>query len=343
MLRIPRHPFRMARFGLAAMQPAHMLARRFSGPRARALFAGIAAHSFLSFDEPFSSAIGIVLGAAAHAVGWPVPRGGAGSITRALIAHLHTLGSKLHTNRRIDAQGFREVAPAGTLTLCDVSPRQLVALAADRLPPATRRAYQRFKPGPGCFKIDYALNEPVPWRAADCRRAICLHLGGSFEQIAASEDAVAHGRHAERPYILIAQPTLFDPTRAPAGKHTLWAYCHVPNGSAVDMTARIENEIERFAPGFRDCILARHVSPPAELERMNANLLGGDISGGAMNLGQLIFRPTTHYYATGSPGLYLCSSSTPPGGAVHGMCGYHAAARALRQLTANSIQWSVVS
>ena len=217
------------------------------------------------------------------------------------------------------------------LILFDTAPRQLLAIAGERLAPGYRRKLERFQHGPGAFKIDYALSEPVPWRAPECRRAITVHLGGTFEEIAAAEDAVAHGREAERPFVLAAQPTLFDPTRAPEGKHVLWAYCHVPNGSTFDMTERIEAQIERFAPGFRDCVLARRVSPPAALEAMDANLFGGDISGGAMTMRQMIFRPTLRGYSTGAPNLYLCSASTPPGGGVHGMCGYHAARMALRQ------------
>jgi phytoene dehydrogenase-like protein len=208
----------------------------------------------------------------------------------------------------------------------------LLALAGDRIAPGYRRAFERFEPGPGAFKIDYALSEPVPWRAPECRRAITVHAGGTFEEIAAAEQAVAQGGHAERPFVLVAQPTLFDPARAPHGKHVLWAYCHVPNGSAVDMTERIEAQIERFAPGFRDCVLARHISSPASLESMDVNLVGGDVAGGANNLRQLFLRPTFRAYSTGARDLYLCSASTPPGGGVHGMCGYHAAKLALREM-----------
>jgi phytoene dehydrogenase-like protein len=323
----------MARFGLTALQPAQRLAQsRFSTARARALFAGLAAHSFLALDQPFSSAIGLLIGAAAHAVGWPVPRGGAGAIPRALIAHLESLGGELHTSRRIDGRAFSELGNENVLTLCDIAPRQLLALAGERLTPRYRSTLQRFQPGPGAFKIDFALSEPVPWRSPACRRAICVHLGGTLEEIAAAEDAVARGGIAERPFVLAAQPTLFDPSRAPAGKHIFWAYCHVPNNSVEDMTARIESQIERFAPGFRDCVMVRQVSPPATLESMDANLAGGDIGGGALNLRQILLRPSIHNYATSAPNLYLCSASTPPGGGVHGMCGFHAATRALRRM-----------
>ena len=332
--RIPRHPIRMAHFGLAAFQPAQTLVdNRFATLRARALLGGLAAHSFLSFDRPLSSAIGLVLGAAAHAVGWPIPRGGSRAISDSLLAYLYTLGGTLHTSRRIDARALLELDGDSTLTLCDTTPRQLLSMAGDRLAPSYRRTLERFQYGPGAFKIDFALSEPVPWRARECLRAITVHLGGTFEEIAAAEDAVAHGRHAERPFVLVAQPTLFDTTRAPRGKHVLWTYCHVPNGSTIDMAAHIESQIERFAPGFRDCVLARRVSPPATLESMDANLIGGDISGGAYTLRQFFFRPSHLNYATGMPNLYLCSASTPPGGGVHGMCGFHAAKLALRQMT----------
>jgi phytoene dehydrogenase-like protein len=333
VVRIPHHPLRMVRFGLAGFQPASMLAYgRFTSPRTRALFAGLAGHSFLSFDQPLSSAIGLVLGAAAHAVGWPIPRGGAGAITQALVCHLQAMGGALHTSRRIDAQALRELGGDTTLTLCDTTPRALLDLAGDRITPGFRRTAERFEPAPGVFKMDYALAQLVPWRAPECRRAITVHLGGTFEEIAEAEDAVAHARHPERPFVLVAQPTIFDPTRAPEGRHVLWAYCHVPNGSTVDMTERIEAQIERFAPGFRDCVLQRRSSGPATLEAMDANLAGGDISGGAMTTRQFMFRPGLRGYATGTPKLYLCSSSTPPGGGVHGMCGFHAAKLALRNL-----------
>lgn len=331
VLRIPKHPLRMAHFGLHGLQPARMLAdAKFRNARTRALFAGLAGHSFLSFDAPLSAAIGLVLGGAAHAVGWPVPRGGAGALTCALVCHLRSLGGALHTSRRIG--DLRELGDDVVLTLFDTTPRALVSIAGDRVTAGFRRAEERFEPAPGVFKIDYALSEPVPWRASECRRAITVHLGGTFEEVAAAEDAVAQGRVADRPFVLTAQPSLFDATRAPEGKHVLWAYCHVPNGSTVDMSERMEAQIERFAPGFRDCVLVRRVSTPASMEAMDANLVGGDISGGAMTLRQFAFRPGVRGYATGTPGLYLCSSSTPPTGGVHGMCGFHAARLALRHL-----------
>lgn len=332
VIHLPRDPTFMARFGVLALQSVQTFARYLRGTPARALFAGLAAHSFLAFDRPLGSAPALMLGIAAHAVGWPVPRGGAGALSKALIGHFETLGGKLHTGRRIDAQAFREIGPGAALALFDTSPRALVAIAGDRLSSGYKRTLERFQPGPGAFKVDFALSEPVPWRAAECRRAITVHLGGSFEEIAAGEYAVAHGLHPDRPFVLTAQPTLFDPTRAPEGKHVFWAYCHVPNGSTVDMTARIEAQIERYAPGFRDCILARQVSTPAYLETADANLVGGDISGGAMTVRQFLFRPTFRGYPTGTNNVYLCSASTPPGGGVHGMCGFRAARCALGKL-----------
>jgi phytoene dehydrogenase-like protein len=327
-LHLPRHPWLLGRFGMNAVLPATFFSRlHFKSARTRALFAGLAAHSFLSLDEPLSAAVGLVLGVAGHAVGWPVPRGGAQAITDALVGHLRQLGGEVHLSRRVRSVGE---LPDG-LALCDVSPRQLVAMAGGRLSASYRRSLERFRPGPAAFKMDYALSEPIPWRPKECLRAITVHLGGSLEDIARSEWAMAHGQHAERPFVLLVQPSLFDPTRAPGGKHTAWAYCHLPNGSAVDMTERIEAQIERFAPGFRDCVLAKHVSTPAWLESQNANLIGGDISGGAMSVRQTLFRPDLRQYATSDPNLYLCSSSTPPGGGVHGMCGYYAARVALRR------------
>ena len=329
VVRMPRHPLRMVRFGLSGVQPAQWIARNeLEGVRARALFAGLAAHTFLSFDRPFSSAMTLVLAAAVHAVGWPVPRGGSGAITRALVAHLEKLGGKVYTSRRIDAKTWKELGGPETLTLFDTTPRALMAIAREHVNEGFWQTAKKFEPAPGVFKIDYALSQPVPWKAHDCQRAITVHLGGTYDEIAAAEDAVARGRCAERPFVIVAQPSLYDETRAPAGKHVLWAYCHVPNGSTVDMTERIEAQIERFAPGFRDCVLMRKVSSPIDLEAMDANLVGGDISGGAMTVRQFLFRPS---YATGTRGLYLCSSSTPPGGGVHGMCGANAARLALRQ------------
>ena len=329
VIHAPRHPLLFARFGMKAMQAARYFAQsHFNNPRTRAVFAGLAAHSFQSLDAPFSAAIGIVFAATVQAVGWPIPEKGAQSITDALIAHLQELGGTVHTSRRIAS--LSELPDA--LTLCDISPLQLQRIAGDRLAPPYRQALSEFRLGPAAFKIDYALSQPIPWSAIDCQLSATVHVGGSLEEIAMSEYEMSMGRIADRPFVLLSQPSLFDPTRAPAGKHIAWAYCHVPNGSQIDMTQRMEDQIERFAPGFRDCVLARHVSTPADLEAADANLIGGDIMGGAMNVRQILFRPTRQQYATSDPKIYLCSSSTPPGGGVHGMCGYHAANMALRNL-----------
>ena len=331
LLRLPSHPFLLANFAQDAMAPATFVARRrFRNERTRALFAGLAAHSFLSLSEPLSASFGMVLGAAAHAVGWPIPGGGAQAITDALSAHLVRLGGKIIPSTRVeDLDQVRKY----DVVLCDITPQQLLHLSQGKLSPGYRKRMEEFRYGPGIFKVDYALSSPIPWNSADCLRAATVHLGGSMEEIAASEAAMASGANAERPFILLAQPTLFDPSRAPAGKHIAWAYCHVPNGSSVNMLPRIDAQIERFAPGFRDCVLARHASSPADLQSMDANLVGGDISGGASDLRQFLFRPTWRQYATSDKRIYLCSSSTPPGGGVHGMCGYNAAKLALRQLT----------
>lgn len=336
-LRLPRHPWLLAKFGLRALPSARMLARTlFRDARTKAVFAGLAAHSVLSLDEPSSAAVAVLTGAALHSVGWPIPRGGAQSITRALCSYLADLPATMTTSTRIEnlatLPNSQPTSHTYDVILCDVTPRQLLRLAGDRLSASYKRQLGRYRYGPGAFKVDYALQQPIPWRASECLRAATVHLGGSFEEIAASEAATRHGYNAERPFVLLAQPTLFDPSRAPEGKHIAWAYCHVPNGSTFDMLPRLEDQIERFAPGFRDCILARRILPPAALETMDANLVGGDITGGAMNLRQLLFRPTWRQYATSAPDIYLCSSSTPPGGGVHGMCGHHAARLALSRL-----------
>jgi phytoene dehydrogenase-like protein len=329
-LRWPRHPWNLLRFGWSAIKPAGRFADSlFRGERARALFAGLAAHSMLPLEYWASAAFGLVLGITAHAVGWPVARGGAQHLSRALTDYLRSLGGEVFVNRSVAAL---DELPASRTVLCDVTPRQLLNIAGANLPSKYRDQLKNFRFGMGAFKMDWALSTPVPWTAKACKRAATVHLGATAHEIAASECAAWHGDLAPRPFVLVVQPSLFDDTRAPRGKHTLWAYCHVPHSSGVDMSERIEAQIERFAPGFRDTILARCVSPPGELERRNANLVGGDINGGAPNLGQLFFRPTRKLYSTPKPGLYLCSSSTPPGGGVHGMCGYFAAQRALRDM-----------
>ena len=323
---LPRNPFLMARFGMLAVQSAHSIARRFRDLRTRALFGGLAAHSFLSLDEPLSAAFGILMAVPAHAVGWPIPRGGAQSITNALCGVLVTFSSKVSVSSPVQNLAALENYD---LTLCDLTPRQLLKVGGGKLSASYKRQLANYRYGAAVFKVDYALSAPIPWKAADCLRAATVHLGGTFEQIAESEKAVRSGQHPERPFILLAQPSLFDNSRAPAGKHTAWAYCHVPNGSKVDMLQKFEDQIERFAPGFRDCILARRVFSPADLESMDANLVGGDIGGGIMDIRNFLFRPTRQHYATSARDVYICSSSTPPGGGVHGMCGYHAAKMAL--------------
>ena len=329
---IPRHPWLMARFGMNALFSAKTIAQRFHRERTRAMFAGLAAHSFLSLDEPLSGAFGMLFAVSAHAVGWPIPRGGAQSLTNALCRYLSTLGANVRTSSRVES--LTEL-PGYDAVLCDVTPRQLLRIAGERLSDGFKHRLQRFRYGPAAFKVDYALSGPIPWKASECLRAASVHLGGSFEEIAASEKAVRHGEHADRPFVLLAQPTLFDASRAPAGKHIAWAYCHVPNGSKVDMLERLEGQIERFAPGFRETVLARRILSPTQLEGMDANLVGGDIGGGVMDLRQFLFRPTSRHYATSAKDIYICSSSTPPGGGVHGMCGYHAAVQALANLHVN--------
>ncbi len=328
----PRHPLLLARFGLPALAPAAVLAKTiFRTPRARALFAGLAAHSFLSLGSPLSASVGIVLGVATHAAGWPIPQGGAQAITDALQGLLEAHGGVLHTGAEVTSLGPGTQFATDVVTLCDVSPHQLLRLAGDRLGSKYQQSLRRFQPGPAAFKIDYALSEPIPWRAAECRRASTVHLGGTLEEIAYSEREMTRGRVAAAPFVLLAQPTLVDPTRAPAGKHIAWAYCHLPNGSLLDAAERIDAQVERFAPGFRECVLARTVSSPQTLEAKDANLVGGDISGGAMTIRQLLMRPNWRGYRTPDKRLFLCSASTPPGAGVHGMCGFHAAQAALRQ------------
>jgi phytoene dehydrogenase-like protein len=327
---LPRHPLALARFGLSAMRSASGLARgHFHGERARALFGGLAAHSMLRLSARPSAGFGLVLALLGHAVGWPFPRGGSQAIADGLASYLRALGGEIECGRAVES--LAEL-PAARAVLLDVTPRQFLSLAGDRLPARYRRRLGRYRYGPGVFKLDLALDGPVPWAAEECTRTATVHLGGTLEEIAASEAAVWRGEPAERPYVLLAQQSLFDPTRAPQGKHTVWAYCHVPNGSTADMTGRIEAQIERFAPGFRDRILARHVYGPAQLERYNPNYVGGDINGGVQDLRQHFTRPVARRvpYSTPAKSLYLCSSSTPPGGGVHGMCGYWAAQAALR-------------
>jgi phytoene dehydrogenase-like protein len=326
---VPRHPWLIGGFGMAAARPATWLAARFSSPRARALMAGLGAHSGAPLDAPLTSTFALLLGAFAHAVGWPVARGGAQSISDALASCLHARGGEISVGQRIDA--LAELPPA-SLTLCDIAPQQLARLAGDRLPSRFVRRLNRFRHGPGVFKVDWALDGPISWTAEACLHTTTVHVGGSLEEIAASEHASHEGRMPERPFVIVAQPSVCDPSRAPEGRHVAWGYCHVPTGSSVDMTDAIERQIERFAPGFRDRILARHAMAPADLTRSNASLIGGDIGGGAFTIRQVVARPSWRGYATPLRGLYLCSASTPPGAGVHGMCGYWAARLALRTI-----------
>lgn len=326
---LPRHPLLFARFAGLGLRSARGLAEgAFRGERARALFAGLAAHGTLPLDAPLTASFALVLSALAHAVGWPAPRGGAQRLTDALVSYLQSLGGEIHVDAPVASESD---LPASRAVFFDLTPPQLAVLAGDRAA-GLRSAAARHRRGPGAFKVDWALSEPIPWRAADCGRAGTVHLGGTLPEIAAAEAGVWRGEVPERPYVILVQHTLFDPTRAPAGRHTAWAYCHVPNGSSVDMTARIEAQVERFAPGFRDVVLARSAWAPSDLERHNPNYLGGDIGGGVLDLRQLLAGALPPGpYATAVPGWFLCSSSTPPGGGVHGLCGYHAARSALRR------------
>jgi phytoene dehydrogenase-like protein len=324
----PRHPLAMARFGLLGLRSARAVAdSHFQGARARALFAGLAAHSFLPLESPLSASFALVLGVTAHTVGWPIPQGGAQSIADALVTCLHQAGGTVTTNARV--LSLRELGNPD-LALLDVSPKQLLRIGGEEIQPSFRRQLERYRYGPGVFKVDWALSQPIPWRASQCLRAGTVHLGGSLEEIAASERAPQRGAISERPFVLLSQPTLFDPSRAPAGKHVAWAYCHVPNGWSGSALQAIESQVERFAPGFRQCILGRAAFDTQAMHEWNENLVGGDINGGAVSGLQFFLRPTWRRYATPIKGVYLCSSSTPPGGAVHGMCGYWAAQWALK-------------
>ena len=339
-LRLPRHPQLVARFGVLGIRSAHAVAKRFADVPAKALFAGCAAHSFLSLDAPGSASFGLALAIAGHATNWPCARAGSQQIVEALAVRAQRDGCEFRTD--VTVRSLSDI-PSSRAILFDVTPRQLDVIAGDHLAAAYRRRLRAFAYGPGAFKIDYALTQPIPWRFADCARAATIHLGGTDDQIAQSEAETANGRIPDAPFVLLAQQSVFDPTRAPTGHHTGWAYCHVPNGSNVDMTDRIERQIERFAPGFRDTILARHVRPPAALESHNPNLVGGDIGGGSNALSQFLFRPFVRWnpYTTPNPRLFLCSSSTPPGAGVHGMCGYWAAETVLRRVFRQSMPSSL--
>jgi phytoene dehydrogenase-like protein len=329
-LAFPRRPLLMARFGLHAMLPASNFARSHfkSGPT-RALFAGLAAHSMMPLDDWGTTAIGLVLAAQAHLGGWPIAKGGSQRIADALVSYLRSLGGEIATGVRV--RSMKELPPS-RVALCDVSPRGLLELAGDSFPRGYRRALERYDYGPAAFKVDWALRGPIPWKAPECREAGTIHIGGTLAEIVDAERGLYGNKEPERPFVLLSQPSLFDPSRAPAGCHTAWAYCHVPSGSGFDMTTRIEDQVERFAPAFRDLILARSTKSPAQMEGENSNCVGGNITGGANSLRQLFLRPTIRAYETPVKNLFLCSASTPPGGGVHGMCGYHAATRALERI-----------
>lgn len=327
---LPRHPLAAARFGRYALQSAVRLAsRHFSSERPRALLAGMAAHGMVPLEMVPSGAIGLVLGALAHVVGWPIARGGAQALSDALASHLRSLGGRIVTNAAVST--IDELPPAKTI-LCDLSPRPFLRIAERQLPAWYAKNLAGYRYGMGTFKVDWALDAPVPWADDRVSRAATVHLGGTLREIAESERKAWTRKVSDRPFVLLVQPSLFDSSRAPAGKHTVWAYCHVPHASNVDMLPAIERQIERFAPGFRDRVLARHVMTPADLERRNPNLAGGDIGMGVTDLRQMIARPTWRWYRTPRRGLYICSASTPPGVGVHGMCGYHAAVCALRDV-----------
>lgn len=331
-IRFPRHPLLMARFALLALRSSVGLAcGRFRGERAKALFAGCAAHSILPLSKAGTASFGLILALTGHAIGWPCARGGSRKIAEALAACLMSFGGEVRTNAPIRTMND---LPPSRCVLFDLTPRRVVEIAGDRLPQGYVRKLSRFRHGPGVFKVDWALDGPIPWKAKECLQAATVHVGGTLDEIAAGEDEVWRGKHPERPFVLVAQQSLFDPTRAPEGKQTGWAYCHVPNGSDQDMSERIETQVERFAPGFRDRIMARHTFTAADVERHNWNMVGGDITGGANDLRQLIARPVARFdpYSTPNEKIFICSSSTPPGGGVHGMCGYWAARSALRRV-----------
>jgi phytoene dehydrogenase-like protein len=332
-MRVARHPFALARFGLPALMPASALARRFRSPMARALVAGAGAHSFLPLTRALSGGLGLALLVSGHAVGWPIPRGGSQRIADALASVLRTLGGEIETGRPV--RSLREL-PEHRAALLDLSPRDVLAVSDGRLRGPYAAQLRRFRHGPAAFKLDLVLDGPIPWRNPEVGAAATVHLGGRLEEIEASEEAVGHGRVHERPFVLFSQPSAFDPSRAPDGRHVVWAYCHVPNGWDGDATDRILAQVERFAPGFRDRILARHVIGPGDLESYNPNYVGGDINGGMMHWAQFFTRPAVRPdpYSTPDPGIFVCSASTPPGGGVHGLCGLRAAESALRGVLA---------
>lgn len=330
-LHFPKYPMAMARFGLPALKSATHLAKRFKTPEAKGLLAGMAAHAIQPLTNIATSAIALVLMASGHLKGWPIPKGGSNQIANALAAYFVSLGGKIETNTYITSL---QQLPSAHAVLFDITPKQLLKIAGHKFSAIYKWQMERFRYGMGVFKIDWALDEPIPFTALGCRDAGTIHIGNTLEDITREEQQIWDGKTPEKPYVLLAQPSLFDKTRAPEGKHVAWAYCHVPNGSTADMTTIIERQVERFAPGFRDTILARNTMSPAEMEAYNPNYIGGDINGGVLDIGQLFTRPALRWspYKTSAKGIYICSSSTPPGGGVHGMCGYYAAKRALKDM-----------
>lgn len=330
-LHFPKHPFAMARFGLKALTSATFLAKRFKTQKARGLWAGMAAHAIQPLTNTSTSAIALALMIAGHRQGWPIPKGGAQSIANALASYFLSIGGRIEVDQYIRSL---DQLPSSHTVLFDVTPKQLLQIAGHRFSSIYKWQLEKYRYGMGVFKIDWALDQPIPFTAPECRDAGTVHLGSTLEEIRLSEQQSSNGQHAEKPFVLLAQQSLFDTSRAPAGKQVAWAYCHVPNGSTKDMTSIIENQVERYAPGFRDTILSKHLMNTADMEAYNANYIGGDINGGIMDLAQLFTRPALRSspYRTSAKGLYICSSSTPPGGGVHGMCGYHAAKRALKDV-----------
>jgi phytoene dehydrogenase-like protein len=330
-LGIPKHPLLLAQFGLKAMQPASWIAKRFETEEAKGLWAGMTAHSIQPLTNYSSAAIGMVLSAVGHLYGWPIPKGGSQSIADALASYFISLGGKIETNFLVKSL---DQLPSADAVLFDVTPKQLLEIAGDKFSALYKWQLERYRYGMGVFKIDWALDGPIPFTAPECSKAATIHLGNTFNEIAAGEQLSSTGGYPEKPFVLLAQQSLFDSTRAPEGKHTAWAYCHVPNGSTEDMTAVIEDQVERFAPGFKDQILAKNTMNSQQIEAYNPNYIGGDINGGIIDIGQLFTRPALRIspYRTSAKGLYICSSSTPPGGGVHGMCGFHAAKTALNDV-----------
>ncbi|MCZ4224926.1 phytoene desaturase family protein [Pedobacter rhodius] len=330
-LHFPGHPLEMAGFGLKGLTSASHFVNRFKGKHARGLFAGMAAHSIQPLNNLSTTAIALVLMTTGHLQGWPIPRGGSVAIANALAGYFQAIGGKIETGTYVSSLAQ---LPAAHALLFDVTPRQLLKIAGHQFSSIYKWQLERYRYGMGVFKIDWALDGPIPFRAEACRQAGTLHLGNTFEEIAEGELQTSRGRQSEKPFVLLAQQSLFDPSRAPDGKQTGWAYCHVPNGSTQDMTQAIEKQVERFAPGFRDRIIGRHTFNTNQLETYNPNYVGGDINGGVLDIGQLFTRPVLRLspYKTSKKGIYLCSSSTPPGGGVHGMCGYHAAKAALKDI-----------